>query len=419
MTEDRLRGQGRLRMGTIPDFEADFVLSRWHWHFQFELNDVDKPARLHAGIIAERHWNLVGDLEDGREVRSASLICTSSSPQPVFFPLKGVVIGTAGSGEIEKAEFPLTGAYYSPSISVWLSNWSISIENPVHWASHTSWEASSVGRALESKVLSLRSPGATLADCWAKAKCVATILALALGQGVTAHRQFYNWSSGKSLEIWRQTSGDQNGPGLLVPPDKLTEYIEIALPTWESWSTEKQELVARVIQYLNMSHNGVLDVRILYVAQALEALSLEWVKPQKIGAELEQLKSLLKAAWKRWRSDSERDPSGFWAGRISKLFEWPRLRLQLEELFRSRHLSLASIGLELDVLKKARDSVAHSGILPGPIGKNPCRALDILQSAQFGLQLLLLSELGYKGTVFGPTDKWRERKELGNYTIQN
>ena len=415
MSVEQLKGHGSLRKATTAKCEVEFILRRQHWHYDLELTNIDNPDQFAVGLLADVNWNLIGTLADGREIRCADLRCVRTTQSSILFPYRGVVIGTARPTEVQEALFPLTGTYGGSEISAQVGGWSLVVEEPSNGGAHTSWDAFALGRTLESSLLILKSPGATFTTCRAKARQVMSILSLAKGQGVTAHREFYSWESGEKLEIWKQRSGDYRGPGTLIPVDELAEYIESALPVWESWETEKQELVFRSIQYLNMSHTGVLDVRILHVVQALESLSCEWGEAQSLSEDLKELKSMLSDAWKQWRVELDRDPDGFWKGRISQLFKWAKLRLQIEELFKSRNISIPRIDLDLGVLKDARDAVAHSGMLPEYIGEDKRLALQTLKSCQFGLQLLLLAELGYRGTVLDSRGAWLERKRIEDY----
>jgi len=177
------------------------------------------------------------------------------------------------------------------------------------------------------------------------------------------------------MEIWRVAKGDEVGPGKLIPEFCLSDFLTSSYAEWGSWPKDKRSLVTPVLSYLNMSTVGYLDVRLFHVMQALESLANAWLKTPPLPDEHRRLRQCLLTAYRDWRDSGGDDPDGFWGSRISSLFDWPRLRQQLEDLLSSRGIGLHVIGLDVGVLKKARDSVGHSGILPEKLGENPNAAL--------------------------------------------
>ena len=117
--------------------------------------------------------------------------------------------------------------------------------------------------------------------------------------------------------------------------------------------------------------------------------------------------------WRRALPDA--DPHGLHGSRISSIFEWTTLKTRIESLFRSRSVSLEAVGLDLDELKAARDSVAHSGMLPDSLGSAPERALGTLLRAQLAVQVLLLREVGYRGRLVTRVDPWQRSPEMKEF----
>ena len=312
----------------------------------------------------------------------------------------------------------MTGSYYLPDVSVEVDGWTVDLTSDGSRTGFERYEADRVGRAIEGKTLTLRRDTEVMQGYWEKARRIATILALAAGQGVTAHRQFYRWEDDTQLEIWRSTSGDQIGPGLLIPAEYVAEFVRTALASWESWNDDKQDLVSVAIQYLNLSHNGMLDTRILQVVQVLESFADAWAEEQELSEELRTLKVALKATWRSWRDQEGEDDTGFWASRISEIFTWEKLRLRLEALLKSRKLDMQALGLNLDDLKEARDSVAHGCVLPERLGGDTGLALRTLLSGQQAIRLLLLVEIGYGGDLMAVGEgNWRNRKAIDSFFL--
>ena len=120
------------------------------------------------------------------------------------------------------------------------------------------------------------------------------------------------------------------------------------------------------------------------------------------------LRSRLLEALRQWKKEHPNsDPHGFWGSRISSIFDWPKLKDAIERLAASFGLDFEQVALDINLLKEARDSVAHSGKLSENFTGPDRQALDLLITAQYCLQLLLLRMLTYKGRVYHATHGWR------------
>ena len=83
------------------------------------------------------------------------------------------------------------------------------------------------------------------------------------------------------------------------------------------------------------------------------------------------------------------------------------VKRQIESLAESGRVDLAKAGLDLELLKEARDSVAHTGKIPDEMRTNRHGTYQLLAAAQFGLQLLLLAKLGYSDRVVTANEGWK------------
>jgi hypothetical protein len=134
--------------------------------------------------------------------------------------------------------------------------------------------------------------------------------------------------------------------------------------------------------------------------QAWEILAKEWGPDVQLSPEESELKRRVKQLARDWRTEHPNlDPDGKWCERLTFAFRWPQARKQIQNLIANRKLDISKVGLDLTALKKARDSIAHTGKMPTELYKNVRLAWKLLQRAQLGLQLILLSELGYSELV--------------------
>jgi len=406
----RLEGTGSLQpRGAKQAFAVQFTLQRLHWHFEIgvELSPGEENA---FGILAvgNQPWHLRGTLEDGRPVSASDLLCASTSPEILMLPLKSVELGVRGSVPIRSVTYPLVGMYYGAGCTREFDDFELAVHDAENWTEYTRQDSRAIGRSLEAKalVLSALPRGISELQCFEMFYTIARLLTLASGEGVTAHRRIVTWESGEEIETWRVATGDEPGPGTLIPENCLNEFLAQSFGQWQSWSKDDQALATRVLSYLNMSTVGYLDVRLFHVMQALESLANAWLVAPALSDELQSLRQGFLDTYRDWRDPPAKDPDGFWGSRICSIFDWARLRQQLEELFTSMCIDLDKLELDLGVLKKARDGVGHSGILPEELGGNPTDALRHLQTAQLALQLLLLSKLGYSGKLCDRRADW-------------
>jgi hypothetical protein len=232
------------------------------------------------------------------------------------------------------------------------------------------------------------------------------LLSLASGTGVSSHRHYFAWDN-EEIEIWRKMTGDEIGPGPIVPESEITGFLKQTLPVWQSLSQKQRKALRLTLHHINLSALGYLDTRILHVVQPWEFLADAWDTQGVLTEPVLCLRSMLQRTRKQWNKDhSNCDPNGFWGSRISSIFDWPKLKDAIEQLAAKFSLDLARVGLNLNQLKRARDSVAHSGKIPASLSKQQ-QAFDILSAGQYCLQLLLLRILGYQGRVYHSTGGWR------------
>jgi len=161
------------------------------------------------------------------------------------------------------------------------------------------------------------------------------------------------------------------------------------------------------------THKGYLDTRLFQIMQAWEFVANSWGPRGCLSPEEKDLKQRVKATCKEWRKDHKGiDPDGQWADRIQFAFRWPKVKDAISRYTSSLGVNLASLGVDLERLKCARDSVAHTGKLPEGFVSDKQETLDLLIRAQNAMQLVLLSELGYQGKVSSRSLRERVIRDL-------
>jgi hypothetical protein len=404
MGDETLEGFGNFKSGSVK-VEATFSV---RWRPQYSSVVVEKfPTKdaFATGLGSPKEWHLKGKLNDGRGIRARGMIleCLSVG-EPLsraeFSPLTGISVGIKKRLSPQSVKYRLVGLYEGTA-DCDIDGWQISLRRPIGLSTQTRRLARRGGNQSEGLVLELCHRSSSLPQYDAKYRSIAKLLALAAGEGVTAHRMIAIWSDSETYELWRHRTGDELGPGAVLPNGDFGQFLSQVLPIWESWPKGKREVASLAIDYINLSATGYLDSRVFQIMQAWEFLANAWGTDGRLSPAAEELKTEVRSAYKKWRKSHQADdPDGFVGGRLMFAFNWQRVKNSIVELAASRGLDLFRLGVDLDHLKKARDSVAHTGKLPADLAKKNDRMLDFLIRSQNALQLLLLSELRYQGNCY-------------------
>jgi|GEM_PF-1212354 len=395
--------------------ESSFVLSRNpYWIGIIMKEGFSYVAAIK--LISERiPVQLSGVMNDGRPIKAAALYLTNTQatgnlPGVEFTALEGVALGQPGDTHPPESRYPLTGCF-DGNISLVHDGWEIkTIPCPSPNAAQAlakKWHI-----PVEGMVLQLRREGLPMVQHQDFARVVMTLLSLASGTGVSCDRHFFTWAK-EELEIWRHGTGDEIGPGAIVPAFELVKFLEQTLSTWQSLSQDQWNALRLAIDYINLSARGYLDTRLFHIFQPWEFLIKAWGIKGVLSESEACLRSRLLQTRKQWNQDhSNCDVTGFWGGRISLIFDWPKLKDAIIHFAISFGLDLKRIGLDLDLLNDTRNNVAHSGKLSENLTDSNRQALGLLTTGQYCLQLLILRMLAYQGQVYHATGGWSSIVEI-------
>lgn len=408
----QFQGSGNFSAPT-GSFSSEFLLIRnpyWMGVLATMENQIEEFCQFvsNPGV-----WQLRGTLQDGRSVQADSLVHSGPTEPPFnvgFTVLKSVFIGELGEDPPLKSEFPLVNCFEG-AISMRHQDWElcISADQSVEHAQTLSkpWKLPCEGMTLHCSC-----PDKKLEDHLDIARSVMLLVSIALGTGVSSHRYILHWSSSK-LESWQFMPGDELGPGLAIPSHKLNEFLATALPSMESLLPEQQALIRLATKYLNFSERAYLDTRLLAIMQVWEFLSMAWVNKPALPADLLCLRARIKGLLKDWRKDySSSDPDGFWGSRLVSALDWQCLHQQVEAFASMWNVDLQLLGVDLTLLRRIRDSVAHTGRLPEEPSVDAESRFNLLRNARHALRLVLLQLLGYRGLVMVNENGWKAIKKM-------
>lgn len=402
-------GKGKFFLDDDSTVESTFVLYRNPYWIGITAREETLCEAANKSFSDRAGVRLSGTLNDGRVVKAESLhivkIQLGTNPDIEFTASEGVMIGQGRDIPPEESRFPLTG-YFDGEFSIVYNGWNINtIPCP---NTQNAQECAKKWRCpTEGMMLQLKRKNFTIKQHRDFARVVMTMLSLASGTGVSCNRHSFIWPN-EELEIWRHMTGDEIGPGSIVPEFERGKFLEQTLPAWFALSQDQQNALRLALHYINQSALGYMDIRLFHIVQPWEFLAQAWEANGALSDHVTSLRSRLQQARKQWNDDyPNSDPQGFWGSRISSIFEWQKLRNAIERLASSFGLDLELLELDLDLLKKTRDSVAHSGKLPDQFAEPDRKVfLDLLTKGQYCLQLLLLRILSYQGMVCNVKGGW-------------
>lgn len=331
------------------------------------------------------------------------------------FPLADIVIGQPCPSAPVGVRYPVVNMF-DGEFCVEDFGWTIEVCN----SNDNSGLAERLSRSwhvpLEGLTLRLTKANTALDEYQEKAREVMLLLSLAVGNGVAAHRQIADWGDQGSMEVWRKMTGDEIGPGHIVPAFRLGRFLEQVLPVWRQWKPDTRSEARLAINYINLSGTGYLDTRLFQITQAWEFLATAWIPGAELNDCESDLRKRIKSSYRQWKKKhTGADPNGYWGKRVTIPFEWPVTKRQIEALAESGRVDLAKIGLDLDLLKEARDTVAHTGKMPDEMRSGRHGTYKLLAAAQFGLQLLLVAKLGYSDLVVTANKGWKSYVPIENF----
>ena len=402
---------------TSGDFGIDmcFTVQRQFSHIVFLAQADDYRDALFLQFGKKQPWSLSGQLEDGRPVHADQLVHTGWALEgsAEFLPLAGVIIGQSNQSPLVEARYPLVGMF-NGKFSVEDSGWTIEILDSEENTGCAEALSKAWGVPLEGLTLRLAKSQTTFDEYHEKAREIMLLLSLAIGNGVTSHRQIADWGDQGTMEVWRRFIGDEIGPGEIVPDFMLGKFLEQVLPVWKQLERDTRSDIRLAVSYINLSGKGYLDTRLLQITQAWEFLATAWMPKGKLNALESDLRKRIKCSYREWKKEHpEADPKGYWGTRIVSPFQWPVAKHQIESLAESVRVNLTKVGLDLELLKEARDSVAHTGKMTNRMRTD--RPYPLLVSAQFGLQLLLLAKLGYSDLVVTDNKGWKSYEPIEKF----
>lgn len=409
----KLTGAGIFRSGNNK-FEYPFTVQRQLSHVLFTI-ETDDSIFMDSGP-----WMLSGELANGLPIYAEDLLCCRVSGKErvtELTPLSSVSIGQALDVPPGEVLYPLVGMFEG-EFTIEHSGWLIEVFGAGEDVELAGRRSKAWRIPLEGLTLRLRKQDTPLEGYHAKTRDVMLLLSLAQGNGVTSFRQIADWKGKGTLEIWREWTGSELGPGAIVPSFELKKLLEQTLPLLARLSPSEKSDVRLAVNYINLTGTGYLDTKLFQSMQAWEFLASSWVPKPELGEQEKALREKILEAYRSWNCNysPKADPSGFWGSRLTFPFEWPKLKRRMETLAGSVGLDSSKLGIDFEALKNTRDSVAHTGKMPQNLKRSGKEdAYQLFHAARRGLQMLILLKLGYSGRIIAEEGGYKTFMEIRHF----
>jgi hypothetical protein len=391
-----LNGRGTFSGGQV-DIISNFKLHRQLVRSVVVIEDIDPPF----WIQCVDYFALEGILDDGRAISVIKLQPIQSCDSNRLIELVpfncSVSIGSSSVSHPIEARYSLFGLFEG-SFKIEFDDWKVELVADAN-APRLKKLSESLKLPLEGLDLKISGIKKSEEEYESIAQDIMLLLSLAIGNGVSSSRWLLAYPNHDLHEQWCSRSGLEIGPGCIVHNWNLAKFLQQCFPVLRGMSQEDRDLIKVAVVYLNISATGYLDTRLIQIAQAWEFLAAKWAPKGNLTEQENNLRETIKNCCRNWRKDHPPlDSDGSLGKRILFAFEWPKLKRQIEALADQACLDLEKVGINLQKLKAARDAVAHQGRLE-VLDPSVIPYHELLTNAQFGLQLLLLTKLGYTGHV--------------------
>jgi hypothetical protein len=248
------------------------------------------------------------------------------------------------------------------------------------------------------------------------AQNIKNLLSLAVGRRIIFNKQLY-YDDDSSIEfVSREMAAPINEGQEIIPNFNIGVYLQQVYHNYSKFSKEDKDQLFVCTEYLNQTKNGFVEDRILHTAIAWESLADYLKVSSELPAHLAELRSLLKTTIGAWRTENTQyDSNGELGSRILAAIDREKLLGKLIKLASKFNLDNDLIGINFLKLKELRDSVAHSGRM----GITGTDAYYVMEPAIKGLQIILLTWLGYRGLIFFHREGWTTREPIEKFYRQD
>jgi len=232
---------------------------------------------------------------------------------------------------------------------------------------------------------------------------IKNLLSLAFGRRIIFNRQVYTIDDNRE-EVFKEMSDPLNEGKQIIPEFKIDKFLDQTLTKYELFTKDEKNQFFIVTDYLNQTKHGFIEDRILHTAIAWESLADHFKVNSKLPSHLIDLRKMIKNSYNVWKkNNSELDPNGEIGSKLLTSIDREKLIDKLFNLANKFNLDYQKLGIDFYKLKELRNMVAHTGRM-NITGK---KAYKIMDPAIKGLQIILLSWLGYSSLINSSKDGWR------------
>ena len=399
---------------TELEFEASFDIIHYPQKTVIETIIPDKYLQLMSFGLYDGSWTLDGVMEDDFKVFAENLtIINLNGNRLTLFSYKDLCFSHNQISDFSHAEFPLVGIY-CPKFNFEKNGWEVSCYGLKDELELIEEKSRNWNIQLEGNILKLKKTNTTKDQYLTKANSIASLLSLALGNDVVFNRQLYYKDEKLLLEYWRRQVDYHFGAERCIPDSELNNFIKSSIDHFERWNERKRKLFLSTVTYINSSSKGYLENRLLGICIAWEGLAQSWTETRfkKSVNDLDRLKDFLKRSINDFELPAHCDKV-FIKNRILESLDWEKLYESLKSFTDQFSLDDQKLGLDFKSLIKIRNDIAHTGLFQKDYSQ--LSLSGILYNHKFGLQVILLIELGYERLIVTQKENWATCIKIGEF----
>lgn len=395
-TLDNINSEKYLGSGTLTSLDKEFYTT-------FSLYIFPTAIRIFANYksdfpcnILKGDWHLKGLLNDNREILCERLLPRRNDGNIIELQPNGeIIIGNYQHNNIIEGQFPLLD-FYDNNLELKFDDWEFSINKLPSKNCKLLREVWNL--PIEGSILTIKNYKTDSVNNFAnKADEIRLLLSIANGGLVIFNKQMFTTKDNLTFEkYWLKKEGDLTINNI-IPDFELDNYFSLCYSTYNQLTDNEKKVIYIVVNFLNSSSQGFIEDRLFRLILSIEILANEWTsKKGELSKELQELRKELNKVATDWRDkNKEFDKDGFWKQRVLNSVDWERFMKQIEVLIKDFSIKIKDLEIDLILMKKIRDSVAHSGTINNEITYSPY----IIKSYQFFIRLIILLKLGYKGLI--------------------
>jgi len=420
MTNILLSCSCKLQSGTAFDAKGSFIISDDMQFFVFD--EIDNPELAHDSLSNHDYLSLYGETVNGEKITCDQAFIGGIYEAVFVLPNSEVKIGDVME-KCTQIDIPLIN-FNSTAFSYVYGRYSISVSgskirrNEERIAQYS-------GRPICKFILTIQSDKSMLpTDLKAFAHRIVLLLSFATGHWI--YYKGYQVSNDlRSAKVYRKSvDGPSIKNGLLGKLGRLDKYLEQVLPSYlalnKEWATE---FFYNCMVNILSTDKGFIEDRLFKLVQTIEIMADALGEKPETLPKLKELRKHMTSTLDAWVEQNIEHKGvvdvEIIRSRIGRITSSDTFMNRVALFLNKVEVDNSKIGLNIKLIKDARDKVAHTGRLTVKDYGKINDLVDEIGKGQFMVQLVLLDWLGFKdGLIQGYNKEYATYEKIEHYFLR-